>query len=239
MPTGRESAAAALATDGGIYVVGGWDGSTTLAVNERFDVSTNSWSSRKPLPAPRQGAGAVAARNGLIYVIGGATGNVPSSTVEAYDPVTDTWSEKSPMPLARLGLATVLGGDGKIYAMGGSPNAGCDGSRDVQVYDPALDTWSTGNRMRVARMQFGAVTAANGRAFVIGGIHVVKGKCVWLSSVESASLGHGSWQREVSLPVARNLLAAAAGPDGRIYAIGGNVPGIGTVAENDSLDPAG
>jgi N-acetylneuraminic acid mutarotase len=241
MPTGRELLGAALSPNGRIYVIGGWDGTQTLTANEAYDPISNTWAIGKAMPAPREGAAVVAASDGRIYVFGGFTGSIfqqgfAVNTVEAYDPVTDTWTQKSPMPTARWGLAAVQGPDGKIYTFGGSRVPGCDGSRVVEIYDPALDRWSTGISMKVARTQFGAAMGSDGRAYAIGGIHVKNGVCIWLSSVESSRLVSGGWQVGPSLPIARNLLAAASAADGTIYAIGGDENG-GTAPDNDAFHP--
>jgi N-acetylneuraminic acid mutarotase len=114
--------------DGKLYVIGGTVGScfpggwaSNVSINEVYDIPTDTWSIRAPMPTARSGLGA-AVIDGQIYVIGGEgwvdeLGGV-LRTNEAYDPKSDTWVEKTPMPIARHGFAKgVL--DGKLYAVSG------------------------------------------------------------------------------------------------------------------------
>jgi N-acetylneuraminic acid mutarotase len=114
--------------DGKLYVIGGAVGScfpsgwaANVSMNEVYDIATDTWSTRAPMPTARSGVGAVVI-DGKIYVIGGEgwveeLGGVFRNN-EAYDPSSDSWAEKTPMPTARHGFAKgVL--DGKLYAVSG------------------------------------------------------------------------------------------------------------------------
>jgi N-acetylneuraminic acid mutarotase/pimeloyl-ACP methyl ester carboxylesterase len=92
MPTPRWDAAA-VAADGKLYVIGGYDGSRVLSTVEVFDTATGLWdtSSRAPMPTPRTGLAAVV-MDGRIYCFGGHDGTNVVSTLEIYDPATDTWT---------------------------------------------------------------------------------------------------------------------------------------------------
>jgi N-acetylneuraminic acid mutarotase len=109
-------------------VVGGTVGScfpsgwaSNVSINEVYDIETDTWSTRAPMPIARSGIGA-AVIDGMIYVIGGEgwvdeLGGVLRTT-EAYDPKSNSWVEKTPMPTARHRFAKgVL--DGKLYAVSG------------------------------------------------------------------------------------------------------------------------
>jgi N-acetylneuraminic acid mutarotase len=82
MPSQRSgiAAAAAPAADSAnassinsinIYVFGGEEPSKTFNNNERYDVTTNSWTSEPPMPTARHGLAAVYVEEDKIYVIGG------------------------------------------------------------------------------------------------------------------------------------------------------------------------
>jgi N-acetylneuraminic acid mutarotase len=114
--------------DGKLYVIGGSVGScfprgwaSNVSMNEVYDIATDTWSTRAPMPTARSGVGAVVI-DGKIYVIGGEgwvdeLGGV-FRTNEAYNPKSESWVEKTPMPTARHGFAKgVL--DGKLYAVSG------------------------------------------------------------------------------------------------------------------------
>src|SRR5919198_6772098 len=68
----RRSYVAAAELGGKIYVAGGAVGETGrfLAIFQRFDPQTNSWTTLRRLPEPTR-AGAGAALDGKVYVIGG------------------------------------------------------------------------------------------------------------------------------------------------------------------------
>jgi N-acetylneuraminic acid mutarotase len=54
-----------------IYVFGGEEPSKTFNNNERYDVTTNAWTSEPPMPTERHGLAAVYVEEDKIYVIGG------------------------------------------------------------------------------------------------------------------------------------------------------------------------
>jgi N-acetylneuraminic acid mutarotase len=54
-----------------IYIFGGEEPSKTFNNNERYDVTTNAWTSEPPMPTARHGLAAVYVEDDEIYVIGG------------------------------------------------------------------------------------------------------------------------------------------------------------------------
>jgi len=114
--------------DGKLYVIGGTVGScfpsgwaSNVSMNEVYDIATDTWSTRAPMPTARSAVGA-AVIDGRIYVIGGEGWVDESGGVfrnnEAYDPSSNSWTEKTPMPTARHGFAKAVL-DGKLYAVSG------------------------------------------------------------------------------------------------------------------------
>jgi Kelch motif len=71
MPTARSDFGAALAPNGLIYALGGWNGAYTLAANEAYNPVTNSWVAESPLPKPETDAGVATMATGAIEVTGG------------------------------------------------------------------------------------------------------------------------------------------------------------------------
>ena len=67
--------AAAVALNGQIWVLGGWDGQAYLKAVEVYDTSTGRWSQVKSMLEPRCYA-AAAVMDGKIYVAGGYYGQV-------------------------------------------------------------------------------------------------------------------------------------------------------------------
>jgi N-acetylneuraminic acid mutarotase len=167
MPTARLApAAAAIGTK--IYVVGGYNGTAVLSVNEIYDTVANMWSTGAPMPTARW-ALAAASVNGILYAIGGELASTccrETNVVEAYDPVSNTWTTKAAMPTARNSLAA--GSDGNlIYAIGGF-NFGR--LNNVERYDPTTNTWLALAPLHVAKSYPGlgvigtTIVAASGLA---------------------------------------------------------------------------
>src|SRR3989454_1642188 len=91
-----------------------------LSTVEAYDPSTNSWSSKAPLPAPRGGL-TVGVVNGILYALGGVReGSKPfTDTMDAYDPVRNMWTAKGPMAaIPRGGAGGVV--KGALDVVGGS-----------------------------------------------------------------------------------------------------------------------
>ena len=96
----------AVALDGKLYAVGGFDGETHLDSVERYDPSTNAWEAVAAMSTKRCGVGAVAL-DGKLYAVGGYTGCTPLDSVERYDPSTNTWEAVASMPTERDSLACI------------------------------------------------------------------------------------------------------------------------------------
>jgi N-acetylneuraminic acid mutarotase len=153
------------------YAIGGRGGSgTVLASVERYDYSSNTWTTLSPLPLGHYAFTAVSDGNGHIYTFGGGTTTAASSVsadVYQYTIATDTWTAVAPMTVATRESTAVFGPNGKIYVVGGS-----DGSSTiatVQVYDPASNTWTTDTNLAVAVRDAAAAIDSLGRLDVIGG----------------------------------------------------------------------
>jgi N-acetylneuraminic acid mutarotase len=88
--------------------------------------------------------------------------------------------------------------------------------------------------MPTGREFVAAATGPDGRIYAIGG--ALGGPGVGdTNSVEAYTPGTNSWATVASMPTARAGFAAATGPDGRIYAIGGN-HGSGVVNTVEAYD---
>jgi N-acetylneuraminic acid mutarotase len=207
MPSKRGSPVAA-AVGNKIYVIGGVSllpGSTETALNfgtpqasvgtvEEYDLETNTWRERSPMPTPRNHttAGVV---NGKIYVIGGRVGAAfiseatDVSVVEEYDPATDKWnSPRSRMPTARSALGSGVI-NGRIYVAGGEfqdPHMMAT-FKAVEAYDPATDSWSIMPSMPVSRHGLAAGVIGN-RLILVGGDVQSSGSGVNVSTNEVDAL---------------------------------------------------
>lgn len=171
--------AAQAAFNGKIYVIGGDDGdANSNSTNYEYDIATNAWTLRAPMPTARENNVAVTL-NGKIYVAGGALGSDPNytamDTFEVYDPVANTWATLAPMQDARVspGIAT----DGTyVYVFGGTTAlAGSFSSlATAERYDPATNTWSYVDPMLQSAGGMAAAYAA-GRLYSAGGLTATSG----------------------------------------------------------------
>jgi len=167
MPTKRGAAAAAV-INGKVYVVGGaatppgTDEPSVLPTRphlalgtlEEYDIATNTWRARRPMPTARNHllAGAVdgklyaiggrlgAAFIGLgsaiaggvhgnrIYVAGGEMQDTQKSATfrafEGFDPATNSWAVLPGMPVSRHGMAAGITGDTLHLVSGDVQSAG-------------------------------------------------------------------------------------------------------------------
>jgi N-acetylneuraminic acid mutarotase len=127
MPTGRALLGVGV-VNGILYAVGGFNGpvfpfpsSNVLNSVEAYDPSTNTWTTKAPMPTGLEEL-AVGVVNGILYAVGGISSNGGVSymlgTLEAYDPSTNTWTTKASMPTSRsdVGVGVV---SGILYAVGG------------------------------------------------------------------------------------------------------------------------
>jgi N-acetylneuraminic acid mutarotase len=166
--------------NGILYVMGGGDSAALAYANgrpytppltsvmEAYDPSTDSWTTKAPLPEPLNLAGAGVV-NGILYLIGGLslTGDSASASVYAYDPSSNTWTKKAPMPTARYGLDVGVV-NGILYAVGGIGNPQWTYLATVEAYDPATDTWSEKPPISLARCCLN-VAGIGDRLYAVGG----------------------------------------------------------------------
>jgi N-acetylneuraminic acid mutarotase len=79
--------------------------------------------------------------------------------------------------------------------------------------------------MPTARASLVAATGSDGRIYAIGGDDLLKGLYNdYLDTVAAYGPATNSWTAVAPMPTPREQLAAVAGRDGRIYAIGGQSP---------------
>ncbi len=135
MPTVRYGPAADV-IDGKIYVVGGGVDLATdagaLGTLEVYDVATDTWTTRSPMPTAREYP-SVAAINGLLYAAGGYSAPNYFSVTEVYNSSTDTWVNGTTMPSPSVFLGGPAVIDGSMYLVGRIP---IDAAQDVLTFTP-------------------------------------------------------------------------------------------------------
>ncbi|HEV2237104.1 MAG TPA: kelch repeat-containing protein, partial [Ktedonobacterales bacterium] len=122
-------------------------------------------------------------------------------------------------PRAFFGATT---SGGRTYVMGGSFVTTDSPIFDLnQAYNPGDGTWQTLAPMPTPRSQLAVVAASDGRIYAIGGFAGAKPTLGQRDTVEAYDPRTNTWVERTPLPHPLADLAAVAGPDGRIYAMGG------------------
>lgn len=191
------AAAAAVAVDGCIYVIGGRDSFRPHNTVQCYNPMNNTWTIKASMIANRKSLSAVVL-DGYIYAIGGINDKgLPLGGVESYDPGLNHWRHETTMNTRRtLACASVL--NRKIYVVGGyekesmTPLSGCE------MFDPDKGKWSMLPDLVVNRAAAG-ISCLNGKIYIFGGISENGAR----SDVECYDPEKNQWQLVASMPGAR------------------------------------
>ena len=236
LPTARSGLASALGNDGRIYALGGLlaNGSVTNLV-EALDPATLLWTTAPSMPTARSQLAAVSGTDGLITPSAGAAG-LPSPAIlpvlESFDARAGAWSELLPMTVSRAGLAAASNRvDQALVALGGGPTP-----TSSEVYTLASQSaWTSPTALPTGRAFLAAAFGSDANIYALGG-DVAGGNGVPTDKVELFNPASGTWAPAPSMLTARELLAAVAAPDGRIYAIGGTSCPISTCSDTGAVE---
>jgi Protein kinase domain/Kelch motif len=229
---GRYDAAAVTAHDGRIVVIGGvthgLGPEAVLGSVEAYTPSTDRWAKLPSLRTPRRGLAAAVSTDGRIWAIGGFDRDGdPLRSVEVYQPGTGAWVPGPPLRAARADLAAVTAGDGSVYAIGGGDPQDL---ASVEVLTPGASGWAPAAPLPDPRSGLAAVSDREGHVYAIGGFRGAEP----LATVDVLFLDR--WVETAGLSTPR-APAAAMGPDGRIYVIGG-LGAHGPVGAVEAYTPA-
>lgn len=214
LPHGGLNAPAAVALNGRIVLIGGFEEQTNLptASVEAYDPPTHSWASLAPLPSPRGGE-AAAVLDGKIHVLGGGNSESTLADHAVYDPAADTWEEAAPLPRSEGSPAAVVY-RGVLYALGG--RSGFSDFADVYRYDSAHDRWTRAAALPSPRGTGGAVVFHDA-IWYLGGESQAASKVLG----DVLRLNGKTWKRVTTLPHARNYARAVVWHEA-IWVIGGS-----------------
>ncbi len=169
MPLGRIGAGAALGSDGLVYVYGGDsdDETTPFTEVDRYDPTSDTWTSAPPLLSPIYRMAYGAAGDGAIYSVGGDSqgGGAPTTVVEHFIPGAAQWLAAPPLPGTRGSLAGAVDANGTIYAIGGG--TGSATTNELDAFSGA--GWTTLAPMPTARSNLAAARAGDGTLVAVGG----------------------------------------------------------------------
>jgi N-acetylneuraminic acid mutarotase len=225
MPTGRTALTAAVVNNSlhqaVLYAIGGDDGTgQTLSTVEAYNLVTNTWSAKAPLPAKLEetnGAGVIA---GKIYVSGGrdldnnspgSDDGAPRRSLYMYDQASDSWSQKADMPEPSIG--GVSGAiDGRLYVLNASFN-------QFYRYDPFTDSWTRLPKCPGTHFR-GAAAVINHKLYVAGGERFTANGPIGIRRLHVYDPLTNRWSEQAAMP---HAVYAAAGARllGQFYVIGG------------------
>ncbi len=198
----------------------------------------NAWSRAASLSTRRAGAAAVTGPDGRIYAIAGCGENCAElalASVEAYAPATDTWAFAPSLLQARAGHTAAVGANGRIYVIGG-----LYGVATVEEYTPGMRAWMNVADLPSPRALLAAAVGVDGRIYVLGGTDQRLPPYTPVTTVEVYTPSTNTWATAANMQTPRLGLTAAAGADGRIFAIGGDTLGghAGTTTTVEAYSPA-
>jgi N-acetylneuraminic acid mutarotase len=181
-----------------------------------YNVPTNSWASKRDMPAVRyeMNAGVIA---GKIYVPGGfTTGGRPTASLYVYNPASDTWTRKRDMPVpGGAGVTGVIGG--KLYVVTFNSlfhDPWKDPVANFFRYDPARDSWT--------RLPSPAYSRENSFGGNPGGEGVINNKLYLISALGTVLVYDpvtNRWTRKRSYGM--DLLGRTVPMLSRLYVFGG------------------
>lgn len=226
---------AAVALDGRIYVIGGFDAAPQIVDTVRvFDTASCAWSDGPPLPRPVHHANAAVVGE-TIYVLGAMVeGFVAIGDVWAWSPQTEAgWTELTSMPVGTERGSAVAGAiDGVIYLAGGLRNGAV---AQLSSYTPATDTWDTTLPSLPQSNDHGCGGVVGGKLYVTGGR---MGTLTSRSGQVFEYTPGGGWATRAPMLTARGGTACGVLGD-RIIVVGGegnpDAP-LGVFAEVEGYD---
>ncbi|MHB8419813.1 MAG: Kelch repeat-containing protein [Myxococcales bacterium] len=116
-------------------------------------------------------------------------------------------------------MAVVSGQDGRIYALGGYAGS-ITGAAEVLDIDAGV--WTELPPLPTPRAWLTAATGSDGRIYVCGGQALAPdGGATDVATVEVLDPATNLWATARPMPEVREAAASVAGPDGKIYVVGG------------------
>jgi N-acetylneuraminic acid mutarotase len=235
MPANRTNPATATVTNAAgqsiVYAIGGLNpNGVPLAKVTAYNVATNTWTFRRPLPTPLAGTNGAGVIDGKIYVTGGypdVGGDFPWGRVYVYDPAKNTWTQKGDMPVPEHEYDPGGGGvtgviNNKLYVVSGcfqaDPPWGYYESCNPMFfrYTPATDKW-----VRLPD-PFTVPTYGPSIGGVIGGKFYVMAKSPYTNDAYFAMYNPGTNQWTAKTPLGLSRPGAASTVLGsKLYVIGG------------------
>nr|QDK59938.1 kelch protein [Plasmodium falciparum]WOC95077.1 kelch protein K13 [Plasmodium falciparum] len=153
-----------VTSNGRIYCIGGYDGSSIIPNVEAYDHRMKAWVEVAPLNTPRSSAMCVAFDN-KIYVIGGTNGERLNS-IEVYEEKMNKWEQFPYALLEARSSGAAFNYLNQIYVVGGIDNEH-NILDSVEQYQPFNKRWQFLNGVPEKKMNFGVATLSD--SYIITG----------------------------------------------------------------------
>jgi probable HAF family extracellular repeat protein len=212
---------AVAAANGRLYAIGGANSAgTVLRTVQAYSPSTNSWTTRAPLPAARGTGNGAVAINGIIYLAGGydAAGAL-TRTLYAYNTNTNTWSTKASMPIfSSCGGSAAYAGKLYVYTACTRSSTGAQvATARLHRYDPSTNAWTSLQSAPASHFQ-PVVGVISGKLYVVGGN--LAGTGTSTGRLDRYNPATNTWSTRSTMLTPR-VAAAGAAIAGKLHVIGG------------------
>ncbi len=168
-----DGAVATIASPGGLAIVTGTSGTTTLsatvgAVSGATDLTAAPSRFRVVGSMSTRRAYHTATRlpNGLVLIAGGSNAGTILNSAEVYDPATGRFTPTGSMLMRRHAHTATLLPDGKVLIAGGSAYDPDQVHQTAELYDPATGTFSWTGFMTTPRTGHTATALGDGRVLL-------------------------------------------------------------------------
>ena len=207
-----------------IWVIGGFDGVSTLNTIEVYDTEYDAWNAEEEFPVTIAwtSSGVI---NGKIYVAGGfyGSGNTwhTRNITYEYDPNHGDWVQKKEIPKNSGGNGSCVFND-KLYLFGGDgENTDTLHHKGVLVYDPASDTWDSIPDMKYRRQNGPVACVYEDKLYVMGGENESGSGWSSISTPEKFDPSMNAWTELAEMPAA-SIYPVVLVHNERIYVFGGS-----------------
>lgn len=228
---------ATLLPSGKVLLVGGFDGTFSLASAELYDPAAGTFAATGSLATPRQYHTATLLATGKVLITGGSGFGTTLASAELYDPATGTFTATGSLGAARSDHTATLLPDGRVLVVGGR-NVGTY-LTTAELYDPAAGTFSpTPSAPLATRATHTATPLLNGKVLIAGGFRSSS-----LTTAELFDPTTNTFTATGSLATARAYQTATRLANGKVLVVGGAAsavaelydPATGTFTATGSL----
>ncbi|SBT40197.1 kelch protein K13, putative [Plasmodium ovale wallikeri] len=190
-----------VTSNGRIYCIGGYDGSSIIPNVEAYDHRMKAWVEVAPLNTPRSSSMCVAFDN-KIYVIGGTNGERLNS-IEVYDEKMNKWEQFPYALLEARSSGAAFNYLNQIYVVGGIDNEH-NILDSVEQYQPFNKRWQFLNGVPEKKMNFGSATLSDSYERVADRT-ILTGSPIWPLCAHSQYLAVSTQPFAVAVAVARKM----------------------------------